>query len=261
MGDFASGSAIALDLPSSDDDSGSGMLRLVTRVLFAWAVHLITASGAVIGVLALLAVAQGDLPRAALLMLAALAIDSVDGTLARAFGVAEVLPGFDGRRLDDLVDYLNYVIVPAVFLVASDTLPGWGWVALPVLASAYGFSQREAKTDDDFFLGFPSYWNVVAIYLWQLDLSPALSAAIVAGLAFAVFVPLKYVYPSQMSTLRRTTNAGAALWLLAVSAAIIWPGPLTEIRLMEITLLYPFYYIAISLWLGGWHRKAPRRAP
>jgi phosphatidylcholine synthase len=113
-------------------------------------------------------------------MLAALAINSVDGTLARAFGVAEVLPGIDGRRLDDLVDYLNYVIVPAVFMVSSDALPGWGWAALPVLASAYGFSQREAKTDDDFFLGFPSYWNVVAIYLWQLDLSPALSAAIVA---------------------------------------------------------------------------------
>ena len=194
-------------------------------------------------------------------MLAALAIDSVDGTLARAFKVAEVLPGFDGRRLDDLVDYLNYVIVPAVFMVASGAIPGWGWAALPVLASAYGFSQREAKTNDDFFLGFPSYWNVVAIYLWQLELSPALSAALVAGLSLAVFIPLKYVYPSRMRALRRTTNTGAAIWLLAVSAAIIWPGPLKEVRLMEITLLYPAYYLAISMWLGGWHRKSPRRAP
>jgi phosphatidylcholine synthase len=236
------------------------MLRPVTRILFAWAIHGLTASGAVLGVLALLAVAQGDFPLAALLMLAALAIDSVDGTLARAFSVAEVLPGFDGRRLDDLVDYLNYVIVPAVFMVASGTLSGWGWATLPVLASAYGFSQREAKTDDDFFLGFPSYWNVVAIYLWQLELSPALSAALVAGLSAAVFVPLKYIYPSRMSVLRRTTNAGAALWLLALSTAIIWPGALRGIRLVEITLLYPFYYMAISLWLGGWHRRRPRTA-
>ena len=237
------------------------MLRPVTRVPFAWAVHFLTASGAVLGVLALLAVAQGDFPRAAILMLAALAIDSVDGTLARAFRVTEVLPDFDGRRLDDLVDYLNYVIVPAVFMVASGALPGWGWAALPVLASAYGFSQREAKTDDDFFLGFPSYWNVVAIYLWQLELSPALSVALVAGLSLAVFVPLKYVYPSRMRTLRRTTNAGATLWLLAVSAAIIWPRSLKGIQLMEITLLYPAYYIAISMWLGGWHRSRPGRAP
>ena len=236
------------------------MLRPVTRVLFAWAVHLLTASGAVLGVLALLAVAEGDFSRAALLMLAALAIDSVDGTLARWFRVAEILPGFDGRRLDDLVDYLNYVIVPAVFMVASGALPGWGWASLPVLASAYGFSQHEAKTDDHFFLGFPSYWNVVAIYLWQLDLPPALSAALVAGLALAVFVPLKYVYPSRMHALWRTTNAGAALWLLAISAAILWPRPLGEIRLAEISLLYPAYYIAISMWLGGWHRGSAKDA-
>jgi phosphatidylcholine synthase len=188
-------------------------------------------------------------------MLAALAIDSVDGSLARAFAVAEVLPDFDGRRLDDLVDYLNYVIVPAVFMVASGSLPGWGWAALPVLASAYGFSQREAKTEDDFFLGFPSYWNVVAIYLWQLELSPTLSAALVSGLAVAVFIPLKYVYPSRMTPLWRTTNVGAALWIVAVAAAIVWQRALEGIPLVQITLLYPAYYIAISLWLGGWHQR------
>ena len=241
------------------------MLRPVTRVLLAWAVHLITASGAVLGVLALLAVAQGEFPRAAILMLAALAIDSIDGTLARLFKVAEVLPDFDGRRLDDLVDYLNYVIVPAVFMVASGALPGWGWAALPVLASAYGFSQREAKTDDHFFLGFPSYWNVVAIYLWQLELSPALSVVLVVALSLGVFVPLKYVYPSRMRTLRLTTNVGATVWLLAISAAIVWPELLKGIRLVELTLLYPAYYMAVSMWLGGWHRsrlgKSPREAP
>jgi phosphatidylcholine synthase len=237
------------------------MLRPVTQLPFAWAVHLLTASGAVLGVLALLAVADEEFPRAVLLMLAALAIDSVDGTLARRFRVAEVLPGVDGRRLDDLVDFLNYVIVPAVFMVASGALPGWGWVALPVLASAYGFSQQEAKTEDDFFLGFPSYWNVVAIYLFTLELPLSLAAALVAGLSLAVFIPLKYVYPSRMHALWRTTNVGAALWLIAISAAIIWPGPSREVRLVEISLLYPAYYIAISMWLGGWHRSGPRRTP
>ena len=236
------------------------MLRPVTRVLFAWGVHLFTASGAVVGVLALLAVAQGDFARAALLMLVALAIDSVDGSLARAFRVGEVLPDFDGRRLDDLVDDLNYVIVPAVFMIASGSLPGWGWATLPVLASAYGFSQREAKTEDDFFLGFPSYWNVVAIYLWQLELSPFFSAALVTGLALAVFVPLKYVYPSRLTPLWRTTNAGATVWIVAVAAAIFWQRELEGIPLIQITLLYPAYYIAISLWLGGWHRRRVQRA-
>lgn len=234
------------------------MLRPVNRVLLAWGVHLFTASGAVLGVLALLALVQGEFPRCALLMLATLAIDAVDGSLARAFQVKEVLPDFDGRRLDDLVDYLNYVIVPAVFMIVSGSLPGWGWAVLPVLASAYGFAQREAKTEDDFFLGFPSYWNVVAIYLWQLDLAPALCVVLVAALAVAVFVPIKYVYPSRMRVLRRTTNAGAAVWIVAVASAIAWSESLEGFHLIEISLVFPAYYIAISLWIGGWHRRQTR---
>jgi len=146
-------------------------------------------------------------------------------------------------------------------MIASGALPSWGWAALPVLASAYGFSQEQAKTEDHFFLGFPSYWNVVAIYLWQLELSPSLSVALVTALAAAVFIPLRYVYPSRTHALWRTTYAGAVLWLLAISAAIIWPRPLSEIRLVEISLLFPAYYIGISMWLGGWHRSGPRRTP
>jgi len=141
----------------------------MSRVALALGVHGLTASGAVVGVAALLAIGAQDFSLAALLMLVALFIDSVDGTLARAARVKEVLPRFDGRRLDDMVDYLNYVIVPCVFLVAGGLLPHWWAAAPPIPASAYGFSQVDAKTEDDFFLGFPSYWNVIAIYAWLLE--------------------------------------------------------------------------------------------
>ncbi len=149
------------------------------RQTLAWGVHLLTASGAVFGAVALLAIMAGDLSRALLLMGVTLFIDSVDGTLARRVGVAEVLPRIDGRRLDDIVDYLNFVIVPVVFMVAAGSLLHWSFAALPILASAYGFSQNEAKTEDDFFLGWPSYWNVVAAYLWLLHLSPLAGTLIV----------------------------------------------------------------------------------
>jgi len=225
------------------------------RVGLAWAVHGFTASGAVLGVLALLATAGGDYRRAALLMLAALVVDSVDGTLARAARVSEVLPGFDGRRLDDLVDYLNYVVVPAVFLVAAGCVTGWIWAALPVLASAYGFSQVEAKTEDHFFLGFPSYWNVVAIYLWGLSVSPETGNVLVAALSAAVFVPLKYVYPSRMTALRRTTNLGGAVWLAAVALAVGFRNRLGGVPLLELSLAYPAFYLGVSMWLGGLHRR------
>ncbi len=226
------------------------------RVTAAWAIHLLTASGALVGALALLAIAAGDLARAALLMLVALSIDAVDGTLARAARVHEVLPGLDGRRLDDIVDYLNYTIVPSVFMVSSGSLAGWGFAAVPIVASAYGFSQVEAKTEDDFFLDFPSYWNVVALYLWLLAIDPALGTGIVLLLSACVFIPLKYVYPSRLTVLRRTTNALAGVWLLLLAGAVSRPAQLGA-PLVWATLAFPAYYLALSFWLGGRHRKRP----
>ena len=227
------------------------------RVAFAWGVHAFTASGGVVGVAALLAAGAGDLRAAALLMLVALVIDSVDGTLARAARVTEVLPGIDGRRLDDIVDYLNYVVVPAVFLVSAGSLLHWGFAAAPVLASAFGFAQTDAKTDDHFFLGWPSYWNVVALYLWGLDVPPALGTVVVLAFAAAVFVPLKYVYPSRMHALRRTTTIGGALWLLVLAAAFLDPDGSSREPLLRASLVFPLYYFGVSLWLGGLHRRSP----
>jgi phosphatidylcholine synthase len=221
------------------------------QVGLAWSVHLLTASGAVVAVLALLAAAGGDLREAGLWMLVALAIDSVDGTLARRARVTEVLPGIDGRRLDDIVDYLNYAVVPALFLVWGGLLPHWIFAALPVAASAYGFSQTEAKTEDHFFLGFPSYWNVVALYLWQLALSPGVAALWIVGLSAAVFVPIKYIHPSHMTRLAAVTNLGATVWILVMAAAIAWPARTAGWPLVELSLLYPAWYVGLSLWLGG----------
>jgi phosphatidylcholine synthase len=220
----------------------------------AWGVHAFTASGAVVGAIALLAVGAGNLPQAAILMIVALAIDSIDGTLARAAKVGEVLPGIDGRRLDDMVDFLNYVIVPVVFMVAAGYLhPAVG--ALPILASAYGFAQQDAKTEDDFFLGFPSYWNVVAIYVWLLDVAPATATAVVVLFAIGVFVPLKYIYPSKMPVMRRTMNGLGLVWVLALAVAVVAREFAATWRLAEITLAYPALYLGLSFAIGGVHRK------
>lgn len=230
------------------------------RLTLAWGVHALTASGAVVGAAALLATAWNDLPRAAALMLIAFGIDSVDGTLARAARVRELLPNFDGRRLDDMVDYLNYVIVPCVFMVSAGSLVSWHVAALPILASAYGFSNADAKTEDDFFLGFPSYWNIVAIYLWLFGVSPAVGTALVVVLSALVFVPLKYLYPSKMPVWRRTTSIVGFVWCWALGACVLWPERVGSFPLKEVSLLYPAWYFGLSFWLGGFHRKAGPRA-
>jgi len=225
------------------------------RPILAWGIHLYTALGAVVGVWSLLAIAEGAWRRAVLLMLVGLFVDSTDGMMARALDVPGLIPRFDGRRLDDMVDFLNYVIVPAVFLVATGLLPHWAWAAAPVLASAYGFSHVQAKTEDDFFLGFPSYWNVVAVYAWLLGLSPGVTTAIVIGLSVLVFVPFKYVYASRLPVWRRTTYALAILCILLVALAVVDPERERARRLAQISLLFPAWYLLLSFRLGGLRRR------
>jgi phosphatidylcholine synthase len=131
------------------------------------------------------------------------------------------------------------------------SLPHWSFVILPVLASCYGFSHIAAKTEDDFFRGFPSYWNVVAIYFWGLGLSPAFNAAVLVFLSVMVFVPLKYAYPSKMRVLRTTTAVLGFCWSVALAAFVLVPDRVRDLRLLELSLAYPAYYVVLSFWLSS----------
>jgi phosphatidylcholine synthase len=220
----------------------------------AWGVHLFTASSAPAGILAVLASERGDAPTALCWMAYTVAVDSIDGTFARAVGVKQVLPFFDGARLDDLVDYFTYVLVPALFLLHMRLLPAAVAVPValcPVLASAYGFSRTDAKTSDHFFTGFPSYWNVVVFYLLALGWPPALNALVVVLFSIGVFVPLRYLYPSRTPTLRPLTVGLGLVWGAAVLVAlwIMARGGTAPRTLVVASLAYPVYYVGLSLVL------------
>ncbi|MEM9177978.1 MAG: CDP-alcohol phosphatidyltransferase family protein [Myxococcota bacterium] len=222
----------------------------------AWLVHAFTASGAVLGTFAMVAVASGRPDLACLLMLATLFIDGLDGTLARAARVTLHTPQIDGRRLDDIVDYLNFVVVPAFFLEGAGLVAHPAWIAAPLLASAYGFSREDAKTADDFFLGFPSYWNILAMYLWLLGVGPLAGTIWVAALSIGVFVPMKYLYPSKVQPmrLRVALGVGAIAWTAALVVCLVAPEAAARIRLLELSLLYPAWYMLLSVQRGGFDR-------
>ncbi len=217
-------------------------------LLAAWLVHLYTASSAIVGLWAILAAIQLEFRLAIYLMMLTLVIDSTDGALARAAQVKRRIPWFNGRRLDDICDYFTYVIVPAYFMIQAGLLPHAVWVALPVLASAYGFSQENAKTEDHYFVGFPSYWNVLAIYLYLMQIDPGTALWIVLGLSAAVFVPLRYIYPSRTRFLR-PLNVGVLFgWVLVISWIGVRPDP--DPVWVRASLAGPAYYIGLSLLLN-----------
>jgi phosphatidylcholine synthase len=225
--------------------------------LAAWGVHLYTAFGSVLGFLALEAIARQAYPAAFGWMALATFIDSTDGTLARRARVKEVLPHFDGARLDDIVDYLNYVVVPIVLAYHAGLVPQGGMGlfigALPLLASGYGFCQVDAKTDDHFFKGFPSYWNIVVFYLYTLGTPVWLNNLVLAGLAILVFVPIRYLYPSRNPTARLTTHVLGIGWAVCL-IVLLAQFPTPSRTLAAASLYFPIYYFGISLHL---HNRQP----
>jgi phosphatidylcholine synthase len=223
----------------------------MANVVLAWLVHLYTAIGAVIGFFTVLAIEQSEFRDAFFLMALAVVIDATDGTLARAARVKEIIPWFDGKLLDEIVDYFNYAIVPCLFFLRANLLPPQDalWLAaLPLIASAYGFCQRDAKTADYFFLGFPSYWNIVAFYLHLLKTPLWINAFLVIALSVLVFVPIKFIYPSRSPRFRVSTNFLGALWG-AVVLYLIYRLPEPPISIVFASLAFPAYYTALSLWL------------
>ena len=217
----------------------------------AWLVHAYTGTGAVLAFLALQAAIAQHFRAAFLWLFAAVLVDSTDGVLARWARVHERLPNFSGQKLDDIVDYLTFVFVPAVILWQAHaitepwTLPV---VAAMLLSSLYGFVSDDAKTDDHFFTGFPSYWNIVALYLVVLGLSPVLNAVILLILSALVFVRIGYIYPTRTTTARTLTLALGLLWgLMMLTLVLQLPTPPRWIA--WVSLFFPMYYTVLSLIL------------
>jgi phosphatidylcholine synthase len=191
-----------------------------------------------------------------LLMLVAMIIDATDGTLARAVRIKEAVPGFDGRRLDDLVDFLLYTCLPLVLIDRAGLLPGdCRWVLVAALvASTYGFCQTDIKTEDGSFLGFPSYWNVVAFYLYALPVTGVWAVGLILLFAALTFVPSRYPYPTQPGRLNRLMLLLSVPWALAVSTVLVlgWDGDVSR-TLVRVSLLYPALYLAPA-WSGSLRR-------
>lgn len=171
----------------------------------AGAVHLFTASGTFFGVLTLFKIYQHDYVAALWLMALTVFIDAVDGGLARLVKVKKVLPKVDGALLDNITDYLNYVITPCFFLLVKPDMLYQPYsialIAAISITSAYQFCQDDAKTPDHFFKGFPCYWNIAVFYMYIFNTSMFINSLLLSFLCILIFVPVKYVYPSRLDYL------------------------------------------------------------
>jgi phosphatidylcholine synthase len=197
----------------------------------AFAVHIFTAAGAALALAALFYATRGHWAAMFLCLGIALIVDGVDGTIARWLKVAEVLPRWSGDVLDLVVDFVTYVFVPAYAIAAGGLLPPALAIPAGILIAVTGalyFGDRQMKTADNYFRGFPALWNVAAFYLFVLKPSPALAAFIVIALAVLTFTPFKFLHPMRVARMRAVNIAALALWSVLALIAVIRdldPGP------------------------------------
>ena len=238
-----------------------GVLATPGQRARAYAVHVYTASGVVLALLAAqeIAAAAPDARRALALLAAAVLVDATDGPLARRWEVKRYAPAVDGRTIDDIVDYLTFTFLPLLLVARMGWLPEPAalWVAPALVASLFGFANVGAKDEGGgFFLGFPSYWNVVAFYAGFADrlVGPGLNAAVVLALAALTVAPVGFVYPNLAPRpWKLPVMAGAVVWL-ALALWMLVDYPRAPGWLVALSLVYPAFYGALSLAL--WGRRA-----
>ena len=218
----------------------------------AWAVHGFTASGAVLGFLAIISIFNNDLVGTFLWLGLALLIDGLDGSLARKIGVTDKTPNIDGSALDLVIDYLNYVIIPALMIYWFQFVPpGWE-IYIPagiVAVSLYTFANINMKTSDYYFSGWPAIWNILVLYFYILGTNLWINLIVIIILYILTFVPIKFVHPLRVKNLRNYTIFATVLWG-ASTLKLVTANPninlfLEEKIVMAIWILCSIYFASL----------------
>ena len=181
----------------------------------AYSVHLLTATGAVLAMLALLSAVNYNWPMMFVWLVAAFVVDGIDGPLARKWNVQAHAPQVDGALLDLIIDYLTYVFIPAFALFQSGLLPGWtGWTAIIVITygSVIYFCDTRMKTKDWSFAGFPACWNMFILVMFALKPGEGVILACVIALTIAMFTNLKFVHPTRTQRWKAITLPMSLAW-------------------------------------------------
>ena len=190
--------------------------------LKALSVHLLTATGAVLAMFAMLAAVDGNWRVMFLWLVFALIVDGIDGPLARRWDTPHNFPIYDGVLMDLIVDYLTYVFIPAFALFKSGLLDGWtGWVAIIVICygSVIYFADTRMKTKDKSFSGFPACWNMVVLVLFAVTPPPGTILFVIMALTIGMFLRLKFVHPTRTKRWNWITLPMCTLWVVCAGWA------------------------------------------
>lgn len=216
--------------------------------LTAYGVHLFTALGAALGLWAILLTYDGFYKEAIWVLGAAVFVDAIDGSLARYVNIKENAPKIDGALMDNLIDFVTWTVAPLFWIYATMQVPLWV-LLICAIASAFGFSNTNAKTNDNFFLGFPSYWNIVVFYIYLLQLPVLFTTAVLIIFAISTFLPIKFIYPTRTPYLRGLTLVLGVIYALQLLALMVLFDD-SPMYLVYTSFIFPVYYFTLSSYFN-----------
>ena len=225
-------------------------LNINKEKIAAWAVHGFTGSGAVLGLLAIIAILNSDAVGAFLWLGLALLIDGIDGTLARKVDVSKLTPNIDGTILDSVVDYLNYVIIPSLMIYWFQMVPLWFELIAPsaiILCSLYTFANLKMKTEDYYFRGFPAVWNIAVLYFFILGTHEYINIIVIVVCIILTFTPVKFVHPLRVADLRNLTIFFTIVWSATTLKLVITPT--SKIFMIDSAIIF-ILWIITSLYFA-----------
>jgi len=214
------------------------------------AIHAITASGAIAGLLGLQAVMDGHVRAALLWLIVCQVLDGVDGSIARKIDVVTHAPHIDGHILDLVVDFVACVVVPVAFMFRMNLVPaGWEiWIAaLIIFTSALWFARSDQETADNWFNGFPATWNIVIPTFLILGTSPAVAVAISILLSALQLTSIKFPHLMRVKAMRPMTLTVSVIYLVALTylSAAYPNGPRWA---YVVLMIAPIYVGVIVVW-------------
>ena len=211
----------------------------------AWAVHAFTASGAVMGFLAIISIFNNDASGAFLWLGLALFIDGIDGALARKIDVAKQTPNIDGTIVDSVVDYLNYTIIPSLMIYWFEMVPNGLELIIPgaiFLVSIYTFANVNMKTEDYYFRGFPAVWNIVVLYFFILGTHNYINLFVIITCLILTFIPIKFVHPLRVKGLRNLTIFFTIIWSATTLKLVTTPS--TNVFMINNSIIFIIWVIS-----------------
>lgn len=237
----------------------------IPKICLAWSVHFFTAFGAFLGLLAVSAINAHQYTVALCYMGIAFLIDNIDGMLARLFKVNLFAYTIDGDLLDNIIGFFNYAMIPAAFILLSSLIDQPYRLlsaALICFASCYQFTQYNAYTEEYFFKGFPSYWNILVFYAYCLDLPQTITLLMIIILFIGSFMPIKCIYPSNLKYVSNNKHTqflillATILWNIA-AGLMLFSYPKHNIFVTSYLIIYPLFYILLSLYLTCYPLQKP----